>query len=157
MDNMKKCSKCQTIYWKSIFHKDITKKDGYRLSCKNGSKHYYYDNQNRILHNHKTYNKNNRSKINAYERQKRKKDFNFQLHCNIRGKTNRASKCQNDKTFDSIGCSISFLRKRIIHQLYGNMTLANYGKIWCLDHCLPLSNIDISNGNVCIYLQIGLI
>ena len=126
---MKKSSKFQTIYSKSNFHKDITKKDGYRPSCKNCSKHYYYDNQNRILHNHKTYNKNNRSKINAYERQKRKNAFNFKLHCNIRGKTNRGFKCQDDKTFDSIGCSDSFLTKRIIHQLYGNMTLANYGKI----------------------------
>ena len=79
MDDMKKCSKCQTIYSKSNFHKDITKNNGYRPSCKNCSKQYFYDNQNRILHNHKTYNKNNRSKINAYERQKRKSDFNFKL------------------------------------------------------------------------------
>ena len=27
------------------------------------------------------------------------------------------------------------------------MTLENYGKVWCLDHCLPLSKIDSSNGN----------
>ena len=114
---MKKCFKCQTTYSKSNFFKDITKIDGYRPSCKNCSKHYFYDNQNRILHNHKTYNKNNRSKTNAYERQKRKNDFSFKLHCNIRGKTNRAFKCQNNKTIDLIGCSNSFLRKWIIHQL----------------------------------------
>ena len=27
------------------------------------------------------------------------------------------------------------------------MTLENYGKIWCLDHCLPLSKINLSNEN----------
>ena len=27
------------------------------------------------------------------------------------------------------------------------MTLENYGKVWCVDHCLPLSKIDLSNGN----------
>ena len=27
------------------------------------------------------------------------------------------------------------------------MTLENYGKIWCLDHCLQSSKTDISNGN----------
>ena len=27
------------------------------------------------------------------------------------------------------------------------MTLENYGKIWCLDHCYPLSKISISNEN----------
>ena len=27
------------------------------------------------------------------------------------------------------------------------MTLENYGKIWCLDHCFPLSKISLSNEN----------
>ena len=40
-----------------------------------------------------------------------------------------------------IGCSNSYLRKWIIYQLYGLMTLENYGTIWCLDHCYPLSKI----------------
>ena len=147
MDGVKKCSKSKTISSICNFYKDRTKNDGYRPSCKNCSKQYYYNNEDRILNNHKTYIKNNRSKINAYERQKRKSDFNFKLHLNIRGRTNRAFKCQNDKTVDLIECTNSFLRKWIIHQLYGNTTLENYGKVWCLDHCLPLSKIDLSNGN----------
>ena len=40
-----------------------------------------------------------------------------------------------------MGCSNSYLRKWIIYQLYGLMTLKNYGTIWCLDHCYPLSKI----------------
>ena len=28
-------------------------------------------------------------------------------------------------------------------QLYGNMTVENYGKIWCLDHCLPVSSFNL--------------
>ena len=35
------------------------------------------------------------------------------------------------------GCSNSHLRKWIIYQLYGLMTLENYGIIWCLDNCIP--------------------
>ena len=27
------------------------------------------------------------------------------------------------------------------------MTLENYGKVWCLDHCIPLSKINLSNEN----------
>ena len=73
---------------------------------------------------------------------RREKVISISNYFNIRGRTNRAFKCQNDeksnKTVDLIGCSNSFLRKWIIHQLYGNMILENYGKIWCLDHCLPL-------------------
>ena len=147
-EELRVCSKCKLISPKSNFVKDITKKDGYRPSCKNCCRKYYYDNQNRILNNHKIYNKNNRSKINTYERLKRKNDSNFNLFCNIRHRTKYAFKSSNnDKINDLIGCSNYFFRKWIIHQLYGDMTLENYGKIWCLDHCYPLSKISLSNEN----------
>ena len=45
---------------------------------------------------------------------------------------------KSNKTKNLIGCSISFFKKWIIYQLYGEVTLENYGKIWCLDHCYPL-------------------
>ena len=43
--------------------------------------------------------------------------------------------------------SSSFLRKWIIHHVYGEMTLEKYSKIWCLDHCYPLSKTNLSNEN----------
>ena len=46
-----------------------------------------------------------------------------------------------------LGCSNHFFRKWIIHQLYGNMSLENYGETWSLDHCLPLPKINLSNEN----------
>ena len=104
MDDVRKCSKCKTFSPMSIFYKDRTKKDGFRPSCKFCCKKYYHDNQNRKLNNHKICNKNNRSKINDYERLKRKTDFNFNLFCNIGRRTNKAFKCQNiektNKTMD---------------------------------------------------------
>ena len=138
---VKKCSKCGIISLKSNFYKDITKNDGYRPSCKICTNQYYYDNRNRILNNHKIYIKENRSKINAYERQKRKDDCNFNLFCKLRQKTNYAFKSQINKMNTLIGCSNYYLRKWIIYQLFGDMSLENYGKIWCLDHCYPLSKI----------------
>ena len=71
INGCKKCSKCNVFFSKSDFHKDITKNDGFRSSCKRRTNQYYYDNQNRLLDNHKTYIKNNRSKINAYEKDKK--------------------------------------------------------------------------------------
>ena len=150
-EDLMKCSKCKTFHSKSISFRDITKKDSYRPSSKNCCQKYYYINQNRILNNHKNYNKKNRSKINAFERQKGKNDFNFKLICNIRRRTNLVFKSRKikktNKTIDSIGCSQAFLRKWILHQLYGDMTEENYSKIWCLDHCLPLSKTNLSNKN----------
>ena len=127
---------------KSNFYEDITKNDGHRPSCKRCTNIYYYDNQDRILDNHKIYNKNNRWKIYTYERLKRKNDPNFNLFCSIRHKTSYAFKSPNNKINRLLGCSNSHLRKWIIYQLYGLMTLKNYGKIWCLDHCLPLSKTN---------------
>ena len=142
MNELKQCSKCKMIYLKSNFYKDITKYDGHRPSCKSCCQKYYYNNQNRLLNNQKIYNKNNRSKINSYERQKRKNDSNFNLFCNIRTRTYKAFRSQNIyKINNLIGCSNYFFQKWIIYQLYGNMRLENYGKIWCLDHCYPLSKI----------------
>ena len=140
--DVKKFSKCKLFFSKSDFHKDITKYDGYRSSCKRCTNQYYYDNQNRILDNHKIYIKNNRSKINAYERDKRKFDSNFNLHCSIRQKTSRAFKSPNKKLNKLIGCSNYHLRKWIIYQLYGDMTEKNYGIIWCLDYCIPLKKTN---------------
>ena len=141
-DLVKKCSKCKIVKLKSNFYKDRTKNDGYRPSCRICTNQYYCDNQTRILNNQKIYNKNNRSKINTYERLKRKNDSNFNLFCNIRHRTKYAFESQTiEKINDLIGCSNYFFRKWIIHQLYGDMSLENYGKIWCLDHCYPLSKI----------------
>ena len=67
-EDLKKSSKCKTFSSKSNFFRDITKKYSYRPSCKFCCQKHYYD-------NHKNYNKKNRSKINAYERQKRKTDL----------------------------------------------------------------------------------
>ena len=144
--DVKKCSKCKLFSSKSNFHRDITKNDGYRPSCKNCSKQYFYDNRNRILNNRRIYNKETRSKINVYERWKRKNYCNFNLFCKIRQKTNYAFKSQNNEELINLkGCSNLILRKWNIYQLYGLMTLENYGTIWCLDHCIPLGKTNRNN------------
>ena len=68
---------------KSNFYKDRLKKVGFcpecEFCCKKYCNNLYYNSQNRILNSHKNFNKKNRSKINAYERRKRKTGFNFKL------------------------------------------------------------------------------
>ena len=76
-DLVNKCSNCKNLSLKINFFEDRTKKVGYRPECKICCKNYYFIKQNRILNNRKNYNKKNRSEMNAYERQKKKTDFNF--------------------------------------------------------------------------------
>ena len=53
---------------------------------------------------------------------------------------------KTNKTIDLLGCSHSFLQRWIESQLYGEMTLENYGKIWCLYHCLAIASFTRSDG-----------
>ena len=77
--------------------------------------------------------------------------MNFKLAHKIRVRTNKAFNSQNvrktNKTFDVLGCSHSFFKSWIIHQLYGNMTLENYGSVWQIDHCLANASFNLLDEN----------
>ena len=95
--------------------------------------------------------KKSRVKITFYEKIRRISDLNFKIACHLRSRTNKNFKSQNvrktNKTFDLLGCSHSFFKRWIIHQLYGELTLENYGKNWCLDHCLPIASFNLLDEN----------
>ena len=81
------------------------------------------------------------------DKKRRKTDLNFKLISIIRTQTSNSFRSQTNKSKKLIGCSNSFFKKWNIFQLYGDMTLENYGKVWCLVHCYPLSKINLSNEN----------
>ena len=49
------------------------------------------------------------------------------------------------KPFGLLGCSSLFFKKWIIHQLYGETSIENYGSAWSLDHTYPISETISSN------------
>ena len=111
----------------------MSKKNGYRSDCMK------YTNQ---------YHSKNEEKRNLRERIRKQRDMNYKLICNTRSRTYRAFKAQKfekrNKIFHLLGYSQSFFRRWIIHQVYGNMNVENYGSVWNIDHCYPLSKIDPS-------------
>ena len=145
MYELKKCSKCKTISLKCNFNKDVSTRVGLNPICKVCRLKYYNDKREQKLQYQKLYAKQNRLRINNYEKNKRKTDFNYKIAHIIRVKTNRAFKSLNNKMNILIGCSNSRLRKLIIYQLYGDMTLENYGIIWCLDHSILLKKTNENN------------
>ena len=175
--DVKKCSKCKTIFSKSNFYKDITKNDGlhpYCISCRiqyynenrdktknyylenrDKIKNYYLENRDKLIKYQKLYDKQNRDKINTrmneYFKNRKQLDLNFKLVCNLRSRTNQAFKAHSvrktNKTFELLGCSHSFFKNWIIHQLYGNMTVENYGSVWQIDHCLPIVSFNLLDEN----------
>ena len=71
-DLVKKCRVCKNNLLKSTFNQNKTKKDGYKSECRFCCKKYYYNNRHRLLNNMKLYNKENREKINFYEKKREK-------------------------------------------------------------------------------------
>ena len=140
---------------KSNFDKDITEKDGLYNQCKFCANEYYknYYNKNRDseLNRCKKYNSQNRGKINEHIKKRMKSDLNFKLARYMRSGLYKAFKSQNvrkiNKTLDLLGCSPSFFKNWIIHQLYGNMSLENYGSVWQIDHCLPIASFNLLDKN----------
>ena len=128
-ETLKKCCRCQNILLKSNFNKDNKRRDGVQSIC---------------IICFKDYHNNRKDRRSILDRERRKTDLNFKLVCNLRSRTSKAFKAQNvrktNKTFDLLGCSHSFSKRWIIHQLYGNMTLEIYGSVWEIDHCLAITS-----------------
>ena len=65
----------------------------------------------------------------------------------MRVRASQSFKAQNvrktNKTFDFSGCSHSLFNRWIIHQLYGNLTLENFGSVWQMDHCLSVASFNL--------------
>ena len=159
---IKKCLKCGNILLKSNFHKNKNREDGlqpYYICCRTQyynenrdqiieyKKKYYLDNRDQINENHKNYNKQNRRNINEYIKKRMKTDLNFKLARNLRSRTSKAFKAHNvrktNKSFDLLGCSHPFFKNWTIRQLYGIMTIENYGSVWQIDHCLPIESFNL--------------
>ena len=152
---VKKCRVCENISFKSNFSKNTKSKDGLQSQCKfcvnDYNKNYYIKNRDSELERRKKYNSQNRGKTNEYVKNKMKTDLNFKLASYMRNRLYKAYKAQNvrktNKTFDLLGCSHSFFKNWIIHQLYGKMTLENYGSVWQTDHCLAIASFNLLDEN----------
>ena len=146
-DLVKICSKCGIISFKINFHKNRLTKDGLVSQCKSCviQKQKQYDIENRDKT--KNHGSDNKGKRNEYYKNRREKDLDIKLAHNIRVRTNKVFKSQNvrktNKTFDLLECSHSFFQSRVIHQLYGTMTLENYGSVWQIDHWLAIESFNL--------------
>lgn len=52
---------------------------------------------------------------------------------------------KNSKTEATLGCSFAFFRQWIEMQFKPGMDMANYGKVWVVDHIIPVAAFDLFN------------
>ena len=68
MYDVKKCSQCKTIYSKYNFNKDVSTKNGLNPICKVCRMGYYNKKHEQKLQYQRIYAKQNRARINNYEK-----------------------------------------------------------------------------------------
>ena len=73
----------------------------------------------------------------------------YKLTSSLRNRTRKVFKAQNvrknNKTMDILGCSQQILERWIEFQLYGDISLENYGKLCNVIHCIPISSFNLFN------------
>ena len=129
---------CRKEYYMNNSTKTFQKQKGYYLENRAQLKEYQIKNHDRIITRKKIY------FSNSY-----KTDVSFRLthitRCRLRQPLNGKSKSISTK--EILGIDVYLYKKWIESQLYGEMTLENYGKIWCLDHCLPIASFNLLDQN----------
>ena len=136
---------------------------------------YYYANKEELLAKNKEYrltHKNviyeqrreyrNREEVKAHNKQKQKEylpirkqhikerrqtDLNFQIKEVLRSKIHKFLKAQTTSYTNLIGCELEFFKKWIEFRFSSNMNWENFGKVWQIDHIIPINSFDLTNPN----------
>lgn len=78
-------------------------------------------------------------------KERRKNDEFFRLSEILRSKFNRAIK--RNKYSEFLGCDLQFLRCWIEYRFKSDMNWDNLGKLWHIDHILPINRFDFTNNS----------
>lgn len=116
------------------------------------SRDWKMDNKERVSEYNKAYDSENREEIqkrqNAYHVSRAKTDPNFKLAKMLRSryitvlKTGRL----DDSSLEILGCSVEDFKRWLEFRFQEDMTFANHGKVWDLDHVVPIAKFDL-HGN----------
>ena len=117
---------------------------------------WYKANKEKILKDNKTWRDNNKDKVRNWHNDreksriwysdKLKNDPNFRLrsytssriHAMLQGK-------KTTSTHELLGCDIQFYKEYLEKQFQQDMTWANHGAIWEIDHIIPVSQFDLND------------
>jgi hypothetical protein len=149
-----KCKECVKIYRKEYNKKEENKNKNKEYCVKNKDKikqikQEYYNN-NKEIHNIrvKKWRFQNKDKTKNYEKKYREKNKEYfkiknSIFCRLWGSIKNKSK-KNYKTEHYLGCSINDYKNYLENLFYPEMNWGNHGKIWEIDHIIPVSNFDLT-------------
>lgn len=133
VDNKKQCIHCKE--WKDLseYPKRHDINHGHRHDCNTCHKKNLYEYYINVY--------------NEVRRERKLNDIEYRLICNHR---NYIYKCltkfnnKKDKSLRYLDCTLSNFKKWLEFQFDDDMTWDNYGKLWTIDHILPLSSFDLN-------------
>lgn len=98
----------------------------------------------------KKWKKNNRTKVNKHEREKRAEDIQYRLRDNIRSRFRQALRgiTKGLGAIKALGCTIEYLKQYLESKFQLGMSWDNYGFYgWHIDHIVPLASFDLTDIN----------
>lgn len=85
----------------------------------------------------------------AYHIMRYHNDVNFKLARKIREKCSRVVKSvrPSEEALRILGCTQQFLKAWLEYNFTPEMNFDNYGKVWHIDHLIPISKFDLTDDN----------
>lgn len=138
--------------------------DKVRASARKYAKKHYWENLEKFKEFRKTdeakeiqerYKEKHRDEIRKrgreYMRKKYKTDANLRLQNVLRIRILHAIQNQSTnkayKSIELLGCTITVVRDYIEKQFNNGMTWLNHGKLWEIDHIIPISSFDLTKSD----------
>ena len=149
-EKYKQCSKCKLYKEKTEFGILNKSLDKLSYSCKlclySRIKQWLYENISIVRKTKDKWSKNNKESTRLYERNRRKKDKNFQLKANMRGRLNSSfKKFDTNASIRYLDYSIGDLKNHLESKFTKGMSWENYGKNgWEIDHIKPIILFDLN-------------
>jgi hypothetical protein len=113
---------------------------------KSSLRRWYINNRQKRIDDTRKWQLNNPDKVRAFELTKRCKPI-YKLRRAIRSRLQTELK-HVVKSFSyskSIGCKYAVLQTHLEKQFKPGMNWNNYGKVWNLDHIVPMASFDLTN------------
>ena len=152
---MKTCKYCNIISPETNFRhnrlkcKDCEKLDGknYRKSDfgKEKSKIWVDNHRERMTELQSLWYQNNKSYINTKYNDKYKTDPVFKFIRNQRRRIGLALKKKQKRTIEYLGCNAEQFFYWLQYQFTDEFTFENHGRVWHVDHVIPLHNFNLEN------------
>jgi hypothetical protein len=115
------------------------------------SKARYWSNPEAMIAVAVEYRKNNLSKMQArhrdWQKEKLQTDIQFKLKANLRRRLSKAIRGQikSGSAVKDLGCTVLQLIEWLGSKFSSGMTWDNYGSVWTIDHCHPLSAFELTD------------